>query len=123
MLLVTVIPLVSWWSGHRVPDDKGRLVSAAEMFQSAWLDEDLDTAGTFVLNSDLDRLRQWSAPRRAALVAGFGSKFRGRITTVEIVEKDGDHAAVRVAFEIGGREQQVFQDWKLVDGNWRLSLK
>ena len=123
LILVMLIPLASWWSGFHVTDDNDNLYLAAEKFQSAWLDEDLDTAGTFVLNSDLARLQQWSAPRRASLVAGFGSRFRGRVTTVEIVEKVGEHAAVRVAFEIGGREQQVCQDWKLVDGSWRLSLR
>ncbi len=56
-------------------------------------------------------------------MAGFGSRFRGRVTTVEIVEKTGEQAAVRVAFEIGGREQQVFQDWTLVEENWRLRLR
>jgi len=122
-LLATVTSLASWWSGYQVPDDKDNLPLVAEAFQSAWLEDDLDTASTFVLNSDLSQLQRWSAPRRAAIVAGFGSKLRGRITAVEIVEKEGEHATVRVAFEIGGREQQVFQDWKLVDGNWRLDLK
>ena len=123
LLLVAAIPLASWWSGYHVPDDSDKLYFAAKTFQSAWLEDDLDTAGTFVLSSDLDRLQEWSAPRRASLVAGFGSSFRGRVTTVEIVENAGEHAAVRVAFEIGGREQQVFQDWRLVEENWRLSLR
>jgi len=123
LLLVTMLPLVFWWSGAHVPNDKDNLYLAAETFQSAWLEGAMDTASNFVLKRDLARLRQWSAPRRAALVAGFGSRFRGRITTIEILEKNGGHAVVCVAFEIGSREQQVFQDWKLVDGNWRLSLR
>ena len=52
-----------------------------------------------------------------------GVTFRGRVTDVEVVEKAASNAAVRVAFEVGGHEQQVFQDWNLVDGNWRLRLK
>ena len=110
-------------SKQRAPDEQRVLRSAAEQFQSAWLDQDLDTAASFVLGSDRDRFPQWSAPRRAALVAGFGAEFRGRVTTVEIVNKDANDAVVRVAFEIRGRKQQAFQDWKLVDGSWRLSLR
>jgi hypothetical protein len=119
---IATIPLATWIVGMTAGGRESKLCSIARGFQSAWLENDLDTAGTFVLHKDRDRFDTWSAPRRAGLVAGFGSKFQSRITDVEIVEQTESTATVRVAFEVAGRPQQAFLDWHLEDGQWRLRL-
>lgn len=73
-------------------------------------------------SSERAELPKWSAPRRASLRAGFGNDAKGRVTEVEVLECDADRGVVRLVFKIGGTEQQVFQNWQLEDGAWRLSL-
>ena len=123
LVLIALIPLAFRIRGNVTYNPDGKLYAAVREFQSAWLNNDLETAGTFVVSNDRVRFEIWSAPRRAALVAGFGSKFRSRITDVEIIEKTECTAAVRVSFDVAGHEQQAFQDWKFVEGHWRLRFK
>ena len=113
---------LSFFTGLTTGGGESELLSMARDFQSAWLENDLEAAGTFVSAKDRERLDAWSAPRRASLVAGFGSQFQSRITEVEIVEQTDASATVRVAFDVAGRAQQVFLNWKLEDGQWRLRL-
>jgi hypothetical protein len=107
---------------QRADPETQELRRAAEAFQAAWLDGDFDAARAYILSADQPRFESWSKPRRAALVAGFGANFDGRVTAVEVTRKEADQATVRVCFQIRGREQQVFHCWQRTDGNWLLTF-
>lgn len=122
LVVIVAMLLISFFTGITAGDGESELLSISRDFQSAWLENDLEAAGAFVSAKDCERFDVWSAPRRAGLVAGFGSQFQSRVTEVEIVEQAEADATVRVAFDVAGRVQQVFLDWKLEDGQWRLRL-
>lgn len=98
------------------------LAAAAREFQHAWLDDDMKTARTFVIDRDAMLLSSWTLPRRAALVASFGAQFEGSITAVDVISTDATGFTVRTRFRIRGREQQSLQTWTRTPDGWRLLL-
>lgn len=109
-------------SGGSGDDGIHELRRAARAFQAAWLAGELDEAQAWVCAEDQPRFKRWSTPRRAGMTAGFGTKFEARITDVEATSQAADAAQVRIAFQIRGRDQQVFQQWKRINSEWRLML-
>ena len=118
IVIVCVFP----WSRSNGLTSESALRSAVIGFQTAWLAGDLTTAKNFVVTTDQRVLATWSAPRRAALLAGFGPRMRGHVKKVEFELKNENLAVVRVVFQIQSTEQQAFQHWRLEDGAWKLCL-
>lgn len=122
VLAAVAMPSILFPNEHGFSSDKAALRSAAASFQRAWLHDDVETAKSHVIDRDWKLYESWSKPRRAALTISFGNDFQVRNTAVEIVHFRARTAIVRIKFVIRGREQQAFQDWHQVDGQWRLNL-
>jgi hypothetical protein len=89
-------------------------------FAATWLADDWSTGESFACEGDRGVLRDWWRVRRAALVAGFGTRAKGKVSAVEIIDVAETAATVRLTFEVQAREQLMFLDWKKTADGWRI---